>query len=78
MSVEVITSYIYTLIFNKNLLHYCINTFFLYFCICISLAEARYGLCGRVQYFIEKRLLTLFLGFSKSGKFQLESRMKQW
>ena len=27
--------------------------------------------------FIEKRLLTFFLGFSKSGKFQLESGMKQ-
>ena len=48
---------------------YRIKINFSYFCICISLAEARYGLCGRVQYFIEKRLLTLFLDTQKLRNF---------
>ena len=29
-------------------------------------------------FYIEKRLLTLLLDDSKSGKFHLESRMKHW
>ena len=45
-----------------------------YICICISLAEARYGLCGRVQYFIEKRLLTLFLDTQKLRNFLISVR----
>ena len=41
----------------------------------LNLAKGNVSVC---VFIIEKRLLTLFLGFSKSGKFQLESRMKQW
>ena len=77
MSVEVITSYIYTLIFNKNLLYYCRNTFFHIFAFAYRLQNPIWVMWEGAN-FIEKHLLTLFLGFSKSGKFQLESRMKQW
>ena len=38
---------------------------------CISLAEARYGLCGWVQTYYRKRLLTLFLDDLESGQFHV-------
>ena len=45
-------------------------TLFYYLCECISSAEVRYGFCGRVcRHFIEKRLLTLFLGFRNLENF---------